>query len=110
MKSTIQKSIAKALNPEYKMWIWKDGKLVANPLTEEAWQKAIASEETVEDAQDLLSDIVAFTIEVAGVDAVLAKMPEDWELSSDFADSPTKYNLAYGWLWEQLTHIEEVQQ
>ena len=96
-KSTIQRSIVAAFS-DWKQW--QADCRTPTPLTKEQFSAVTCGEH--EDAiADLLCDVVAFVIDQAGVDAIVAKIPEKWE--SDSEESPnTKASLAWWWVWYQL--------
>lgn len=74
-----------------------------NPLTRKVYEHLLSDiEDRVHDGlPDVLSDIASFVIDTVGVDAVLVKIPDDWEMSSD-DEAQTKRDLAWQWLWDKL--------
>ena len=47
--------------------------------------------------------IMSHIVDLVGLDAVLAAIPDNWEFSENMGgDNPTKEDFAKQWLWEQI--------
>ena len=57
---------------------------------------------------DLVCNIISFVIEQVGADAVLAKVPNDWEPRSNRCEYASKDQIAWWWLWDQLLGDQSV--